>query len=197
MSPARRAAAFPLDSLPVKPLDAVFVRCVPQLSFDSGRPPSYFFVSGHARRLNPRGVECLYFGSDEATAGAEYDRNAAGTTAGNQPKIIFKVRAHLHGVIDLGDAYVRKRLKIHDIDLFGPWRGKRETRLQALGRAVSTQLHIAAVRFPSDAARARGQEGWNLAVFIASMTGDDRLEILGPTNKPLEVFTASPHGRKR
>jgi len=197
LSPARRAAAFPLDSLPAKPLDAVLVRCVPQLSFDSGDPPSYFFVSGHARRLNPRGVECLYFGGDEATAGAEYDRNAAGTTAGNQPKIIFKVRAHLHGVVDLGDAYVRKRLKIRDIDLFGFWRGKRETRLQLLGRAVSSQSHIAAIRFPSDAARARGQEGWNLAVFIASMTGDYRLEILGPTHKPIEVFMASARRRKR
>ena len=100
-------------------------------------------------------------------------------------------------MIDLDDANVRKHLKIRDIDLFGPWRGKRETRLQVLGRAVSSQSHIAAIRFPSDAARARGQEGWNLAVFIASMTGDDRLEILGPTDKPIEVFTASARRRKK
>lgn len=193
---ARRAASFSLDSVPVIPLDAVLVRCVPQIAFNSGRPPSYFFVSGHARRLNPEGVECLYFSEDEVTANLEYGGAFAGTPAVNQPKVTYKARVRLRGALDLGDAVVRKTLRITSIDLVGPWRGKKETLLQTLGRAISGQSRVAAVRFPSARAEARGQKGWNIAVFIAALGRDDRLEILGPGDKPIEVF-AAPTGRLR
>ena len=62
LSPARRERGLSLDGLPTKSLDALLVRCVPQLGFDAGTPPSYFFASGRAHRLNPGGVYCLSFG---------------------------------------------------------------------------------------------------------------------------------------
>jgi hypothetical protein len=46
-----------------------------------GNPPSYFFASGHAHRLNPAGVYCLYFSEDEVTANAEYRKGIEGNFA--------------------------------------------------------------------------------------------------------------------
>jgi hypothetical protein len=84
LSPARREKGLSLNGLPTKSLDALLVRCVPQLGFDAGNPPSYFFASGRAHRLNPAGVYCLYFSEDEATANAEYQKGIEGTLAANQ-----------------------------------------------------------------------------------------------------------------
>ena len=103
MSPARREKGLSLDGLPTKSLDALLVRCVPQLGFDAGNPPSYFFASGRAHRLNPAGVYGLYFSEDETTANTEYRKGIEGTLAPNQPKLTFHAKARLSHFLDLGD----------------------------------------------------------------------------------------------
>jgi hypothetical protein len=53
---------------------------------------------------------------------------------------------------------------------------------------VSQQAGIAAIRFPSDAARKKGFDGANVVVFRDCLRGTDRLRILGPTKKPLQKW---------
>ena len=73
--------------------------------------------------------------------------------------------------------------------LYGSWRLAQEpTRLQLLGLAISQQKVIAAIRYPSAAARTGGREGWNVAVFPTAVALPDRVEILGNSPEPLEVL---------
>jgi len=188
LSLARREKGLSLDGLPTKSLDALLVRCVPQLGFDAGNAPSYFFASGRAHRLNPAGVYCLYFSEDEATANAEYQKGIEGTLAANQPKLTFHAKARLSHFLDLGDREVAKALGIRNADFYGTWRGRRETRLQKIGRVISEQRRISSVRFPSAASHAEGSAGWNFAIFKAALTPPDRVEILGDGTRPLEVL---------
>ena len=83
---------------------------------------------------------------------------------------------------------VPKALGIRNTDFYGTWRGRRETRLQKIGRAISEQRRISSVRFPSAASHAEGSSGWNFAIFTASLTPPDRVEILGDGTRPLEVL---------
>lgn len=188
MSPARREKGLLLDGVPAKSLDALLVRCVPQLGFDAGNPPSYFFASGRAHRLNPAGVYCLYFSEDEATANAEYRKGSEGTLAANQPKLTFHAKVHLRHCLDLGNREAAEALGIGAADFYGTWRGRRETRLQRIGRAVSEQRRISGIRFPSAASHAESSSGWNIAIFKAALAASDRVEILGDGTRPLEVF---------
>jgi RES domain-containing protein len=188
LSPARRGKGLSLDGLPAKSLDALLVRCVPKLGFDAGNPPSYFFASGRANRLNPAGVYCLYFSEDETTANAEYRKGIDGTLAPKQPKLTFHAKVHLRHCLDLGNREVTEALGVRTADLYGAWRGRRETKLQRIGRAVSEQRRISSVRFPSAASRAEGSSGWNIAIFKDALTEPDRVEILGDGTRPLEVL---------
>ena len=177
-----------LDGLPTRPIEGLLYRCVPQLHFDKGVPPSYFFTSGTANRCNPAGVECLYFSENEETAGAEYRSAWKGLPAEHQPKLTYMARVRLAHVIDLGDPDVSRTLHLTEQDLYGSWRLRRRTRLQRLGLAVSIQHLIAGIRYPSAAARAEGLTGWNLAISKAVLAAPDRVEILGDGSRPLEVL---------
>ena len=74
-------------------------------------------------------------------------------------------------------------------DLRTPWVGARKpTVAQCLGEAVSQQATIAAIRFPSDAARAKGLGGANVVVFRDCLRRPDFVRILGPTQKPLQQW---------
>ena len=188
-SGARGGAPLPLASLPTRPVDAVYSRCVPQLDFSSGVPPRYFFVSGRANRLNPDGVECLYLSEDDRVADAEYARAWEVVEESLQPKLTFHVRACIANVLDLGTPRVLAKLGLGKSDLFRPWRlAKRQTRLQALGAAIADQTRITAVRYPSFAARALVPPGWNLVVYIAALNAPDKLEVLGKPGVLLEVL---------
>jgi hypothetical protein len=55
-----------------------------------------------------------------------------------------------------------------------------------IGSAVSQQQAIAAIRFPSDAARAAEFVGFNVAIFCECVRRPDFVRILGPTKKPLQ-----------
>ena len=125
---------------------------------------------------------------DEATANTEYRKGIEGTLAPNQPKLTFRAKARLGQVLDLGDREVADTLGIRNADLYGLWRGRRETRLQKVGRAVSEQRRISGVRFPSAASHAEGSSGWNVAIFKAALTPPDLVEILGDSTKSLEVL---------
>jgi hypothetical protein len=55
-----------------------------------------------------------------------------------------------------------------------------------IGSAVSQQQAIAAIRFPSDAARAAEFVGFNVAIFCECVRRPDFVRILGLTKKPLQ-----------
>jgi RES domain-containing protein len=163
-------------------------RCVPQLHFDGGRPPTYFFASRMANRCNPAGVECLYLSEDEATASAEYRSAWKGLPAEHQPKLTYVARVRLAHILDLDDADVSDSLQLKENDFYGSWRLRGRTRLQSLGLSISLQKRIVAIRFPSAAARSERTAGWNLALFKAALAAPDRVEILGDGTRPLEVL---------
>lgn len=166
------------------------VRCVPQLDFMAGEPPTFLYTSGRPNRCNPRGVNCLYFSETEITASSEYRRQWLGTAAEHQPKLTFSARVSLRRVLDLENQLVRRKLALCEEDLFGPWRlASPLSRLQQLGLAVSQQRSITAIRFPSMAARRFGQVGWNVVIFPRVVGLPDRVEILGSSDEPLEVLS--------
>jgi hypothetical protein len=47
------------------------------------------------------------------------------------------------------------------------------------------------VRFPSAASHAEGAIGWNVAIFIAALSKEDQVEILGRDLRPLEILTST------
>jgi RES domain-containing protein len=164
------------------------VRCVPQLDFDDSDAPSYLFTSGRAGRCNPAGVDCLYFSETEATAQAEYRQAWRGTAAEHQPKLTFTARVRLKRIVDLADRETVRLLGLTREDLEGAWRLRQPTPLQELGRAISRQSSITALRYPSAAAARAGASGWNVAIYPASLEPSDRVEILGRSGQPLEVL---------
>jgi len=163
--------------------------CVPLLDFLRGAPPSFLYTSGRAGRCNPAGVECLYFSESEAVAAEEYRLAWRGTPAEHQPKLTFQARVNLRQVLDLAQTPTLEALGLTSADLAASWRGKPLTRLQAIGRAVSRQKPIAAIRYPSFAARKKGVAGWNVAIFPEAIEAPDSVEILGTSGVPLAVLS--------
>jgi hypothetical protein len=163
------------------------VRCVPALDFLEGRPPTYLFTSGRPNRCNPRSIECLYFSETERVANIEYQRAFMGTGAANEPKITFTADVDLRRIIDLEKPNVRSILDLSTADLFEPWRGAASpTRLQRLGLAISRQRIVSAIRYPSDACRQAGTQGWNVAIFPEAVVAPSGLRILGRSGTVLE-----------
>lgn len=177
-----------LARVPTRRMRRRLVRCVPQLDFDDSDAPSYLYTSGRPNRCNPAGVDCLYFSETEATAQAEYRQAWRGTEAEHQPKLTFTATVRLRKIVDLGDDQVRDLLGLSRDELLGTWRLRQPTRLQELGRAISEQAAITAIRFPSAAAARHGLGGWNVAIYPASLETPDRVEILGRSEVPLEVL---------
>ena len=163
-------------------------RCVPQLHFGAGEKPRYLYTSGRANRANPAGVECLYCSETEATANAEFRYAWRGTTAEHQPKLTFFAHVRLRHIIDLSDRETVQLLVLTRADLQGNWRLRAITRLQEVGRAISRQASISALRYPSAAADKLGRKGWNLAIYPAALRSPDRVEILGESGGPLEIL---------
>src|SRR5258706_6576925 len=116
--PTAITSAF-LASLRTRRLDKIVTRCVPQLEFDAGHPPRYFFPSRRPNRLNPVGIECLYFSDGEDVANAEYRYQWMGTPAEHQPKIVFHASALIRRCLDLGDPSTLAALGLTDRDVFG------------------------------------------------------------------------------
>ncbi len=171
------------------------MRAVPALAFLAGDTPTFLRTSGRPNRCNPRGVDCLYFCETEATASLEWSALARGTPLENAPKLTYVARVALRRIIDLGNRRTRRRLRLGETELFGAWRAAAgPTRLQRLGLALGRQSAIAALRYPSAAARRAGKSGWNVAIFPAAVAHPDRVEILGPSGDRLEALPRGAEG---
>jgi RES domain-containing protein len=178
-----------LLQIPTRPMRRRLVRCVPLLVFKKGDSPDFLRSSGRPGRCNPRGVDCLYFSEGEAVAQAEYRRAWRGLAAESQPRITFTARVSLRRVVDLGQRRALRTLGMVKDDLLESWRLRAApTRLQLLGAAISRQSVIAALRYPSAAARSAGDSGWNVAIYPAALRSPDRVEILGDSAEPLAVL---------
>lgn len=176
-----------LRQAPLITVQATLVRCVALQPLAGAGAPDYLLTSGRANRYNPAGIACVYFSADEPTARAEYGRRLGRSAF--QPVGTYFARINLARVLDLTDAATRKALGFSGRDMSVAWqRAKQPTRGQLLGLAVSQQGDIAAIRFPSDAAAARGQAGVNFVVFRDCVRAPDSVEILGPTSKPLQKW---------
>ena len=72
--------------------------------------------------------------------------------------------------IDLNDAETLGLLGLLPTDLHSSWRsGPSPTRTQLLGLAVSRQKRFAAIRYPSDAAKAEKKTGANYVIYYDSI----------------------------
>lgn len=176
-----------LKHLPVQRLRHTLVRCVELGSLIEDGKPNFLFTSGKRDRYNLDGVKCIYFAEDEETARAEHrcqDRPAASL----QPVCMFFARVSLT-VVDLTQKSVRKKLGFTKKDFRVPWeRVRRPTKSQLLGTAVSKQRGFAAIRYPSDAARAHRFPGTNVVVFQDSVRRPNFVRVLGPRKKPLQKW---------
>jgi hypothetical protein len=110
-------------------------------------------------------VESIYWSEDETVARLEYRRYHKGAET---YETFF--RRYDVNVVDLWDPDVLCALGLTASDLQSRWRtASRPTKCQILGRAISLQRHFAAIRFPSDTARAAGESGFNYVIFRASV----------------------------
>ncbi len=177
-----------LKAAPVRPLEGILVRCVALLPLTEGGTPDYLFTSGKANRFNPAGVRCVYFSEDETTARLEYARRFGSSPGARQPLGTFFAEVSLTKVVDLADPATRTAFKLKPRHLALAWYlAKTPTRTQLLGLAASRGA-VAAIRFPSDAARVHGASGFNVVIFRNGVKAPDRVHILGPTKEPLQKW---------
>lgn len=173
-----------LGSSPRRPFSGRLVRCIPQLTFQKGRPPSYLFTSGAVNRCNPAGIKTLYMAEDRDTALAEYDSYYPTP----EPELTYYASYVAGAVIDLGDLATRVHFGLSDDDFFKSFRlAKTPTILQQLGAEIAAQKVVTAIRFPSNARHRNGGLGFNFAIFRDSLQSPDSLSILG-NPYPLESW---------
>ncbi|MBV8224417.1 MAG: RES family NAD+ phosphorylase [Verrucomicrobia bacterium] len=155
-------------------------RCVTRQAVERKTPPDFLFAAKRAGRYNPEGVECLYWAEDENTARLEYRRYNTGAATYETFFCHYEC-----GVLDLGNPNVLAALGIEEVELYANWRTAPDlTKTQLLGLAVSLQQRFAAIRFPSDAARSEGDEGFNLVVFRNSLRDPSWIEVVTDPGLP-------------
>lgn len=171
---------------PGRPMTATLVRCVALAPLIRTGSPDFLYPSGRANRYNPAGVACVYFSEDERTARSEYDRRGVGL---REPLATYFAEVQLARVLDLSDPVTLEMLPLTRRDLTRSWyRVKKPTKAQLLGLAVSRQKSIAAIRYPSEAARAAGFSGWNVVIFRDCVRSPDFVRILGPGGGCLQTW---------
>ena len=165
-----------LASAPIRPFSGRLVRCVPQLTFQQGSPPSYLFTSGAVNRCNPRDVHTLYMSQDRETALAEYESYYADP----EPQLTYHADFQTDAVLDFEDQRVRRHFGVNDDDFFKGFRlAVKPTPLQLLGTAIAAQTVVAGIRFPSNARHRKDEAGFNFAIFRDSVRTPSSLAILG------------------
>lgn len=182
---AKRSWKQLLETAPTTAFDGRLVRCIPQLTFSGGNPPSYLFTSGLLNRCNPKGVHCIYMGHDKATAECEYESYYDQP----EPQLTYYADFRAMATIDLETLNARAHFGLTEADFFEGFRLKTSpTLLQSLGRAISRQKRIVAIRFPSNACHTKGAAGFNWAIFPKSIIAPDSLKILGRGGASLEEW---------
>ena len=173
-----------LESIPARRIRKTLVRCVALDALMGNGRPDFLFTSGKRDRFNLEGIECIYFAEDEETARAEHRCQEKRRTF--QPVCTFFAAVALD-VLDLSDKAIRGKLGFTENDLKAPWeRVPRPTRSQLLGTTLSQHGAIAAIRYPSDAARAHGFVGHNVVIFRKAVRRPNFVRVLSPNKKPLQ-----------
>ncbi len=122
---------------------------------------------------------------DRDTAHAEY----ASYYTDPEPELTFYGDFVTYALLDFEDDNVRRHFGVNDDDFFKGYRlAGSLTPLQLLGAAIAAQTMIAAIRFPSNARRRKGEQGFNFAVFPDSIKAPDWLAILGKAGAFLEQW---------
>ena len=175
-----------LEGVPARRMRKTLVRCVALEALMEDGEPDFLFTSGKRDRFNLEGVGCIYFAEDEETARAEH-------RCQDEPRTFHPVctffAAVVLDVLDLSDKVIRHKLGFSEKELRAPWeRVQRPTRSQLLGTALSQHRQMAAIQYPSDAARAHGFAGYNVVIFRKSVRRPNYVRVLGPGKKPLQSW---------
>jgi RES domain-containing protein len=173
-----------LPEVPALALKARLTRRVEFLALVNYHPPNWLYTSGKAKRYNPAGVHCVYFGTDVDVTRAEYKQMWEGLTGADQPATEFIADVSLERVLDLTSHETLKVLKLTRADLLKNWR--RATRLtltQLLGLAVNETNYFSAILYASAVS-----DGTNVVIFRDRVSSPDYVKILGAKKKPLEQW---------
>jgi RES domain-containing protein len=171
-----------LQKLPLRWNQGLLARCVMRAALEGASPPDFLHATTSAGRYNPENVESIYWSEDEAVAQLEYRRYHKGAETYETFFCSYSVN-----VVDLGDPNVVSALGLNALDLWAHWRtATKPTKCQILGQAISRQKHFAAIRFPSDAARAAGETGFNYVVFKASICDPSFIQIETDPGVPIQ-----------
>ena len=156
-----------LQALPARRKKKSVARCVRREAVEGSDPPDFLYASKRAGRYSPAGVECVYWSEKETTAQLEYRRYTRDLSA----YVTYFCNIYL-AFVDLEHATVLAALDLRSADLHRPWRtSSLPVKTQILGLAMARQNRFAAIRFPSDAARAAGRDGFNYVIFRDSLRG--------------------------
>lgn len=181
-----RASEYPaLDTLKGTLVTTPLCRMVERAVLERPARPDFLFTSGRPGRYNPRAVEAIYAAEDQATAGAEAERYRKGRTT---QTIVYWLIPNAH-VLDLGDPANLTALGLTDADLFASWMfAAAPTRTQLLGQALASQSRFAGIRFPSDAAKARGFTGYNMVFLKAAVVAPSLIIIRDDTGHEIQKW---------
>ena len=153
-------------------------RCVERDALESNQPPAFLYASGKPNRYNPQPVQCVYFSENLETAILEYERYQKASAFDPVPFTTYFADAKMP-FLDLTEPETLIALNLAPTDLHAPWRFSLvPTKTQSLGAAVARQKRFAAIRYPSDAARALGKAGCNFVIFQDSIERPASLRVL-------------------
>ena len=168
-----------LKSCPTEPWDGSLYRFVAKNSLDGKHPPDYLFTSGKRNRCNPESIHCIYVAGEKESALTEFEKYFPEVP----PSVLYRVELRARAVIDLSKSATQKHLGITSKDLYGSFRlSKKVTPLESLGKAISGQSKICAIKFPSAACREAKKHGNNFVIFKDALTDPDYLQVYDPGN---------------
>ena len=164
-------------------------RLVTRDALTSRTPPDFLYTSGYAYRVNTAASRALYGAEDASTAGAEWERHARKSPR-LLTQVLYFIEIHLP-VLDLGDPAILAALQLTPLDLQARWEfAPTPTKLQHLGDAVARQTRFGAVRFPSDAAFARGFAGFNFVIFPSAIIAPMSVVIRDDSGQKIQGWPA-------
>jgi len=140
---------------------------------------------GEREPLQSAGSALHLHGEDRATVDCEYESYYTDP----EPVLTFYGDFEAAAIIDLARQEAVAHFGFTDADFFEGFRLKpTPTRLQRLGEAIDEQKRIIAIRYPSYACHAKGQTGYNWAIFPNALGSPDFLRILGAKGAMLEEW---------